>query len=485
MKFVEAQHAAAEHWDVVVVGSGFGAVFFLQKYLEHRPGDRVLVLERGRHNRHDWQLAFEENSDIEKTDVYARAGNDKEWDFTIGLGGSTNCWWGLTPRLHPRDFDIFTRTGVGADWPVRYDDLVPFYQQAEQTMMIAGSDELDAIYPGTKYVQPAHHLTTADEMIRARPGHHHYPMPTAKLSRAVGSRGRCCSNSTCNLCPTEAKFTALNGMQPVFSHPAVSICLKSTVEMLDVADGVVKSVKFSNAGRDYTVKCDLCVMGANAMQSPFIMLRSGIGGHGLGRYFGEKMLARIEVKLDGLDHFDGGTAATALNLSLLQEERDASRGSAVYIFDNSLYPGLRLDPPGRWRQTLPVEVYAEDLFDYDNGVFDEGGDRPVIRFKPWSDFAMRTLDHAMEALPGIVSALPVEEVGKPVIKPTLGHMQGTCRMGTNIENSVIDSDLIAHSTRNLVVVGTSIFPTAGSANPSLSAAALSLRAADRMWRQEA
>src|SRR5690606_18069205 len=43
----------------------------------------------------------------------------------IGLGGGTNCWFGQSPRLHPSDFALFTRYGVGRDWPVTYDELEP------------------------------------------------------------------------------------------------------------------------------------------------------------------------------------------------------------------------------------------------------------------------------------------------------------------------------------------------------------------------
>jgi choline dehydrogenase-like flavoprotein len=53
-------------------------------------------------------------------------------------------------------------------------------------------------------------------------------------------------------------------------------------------------------------------------------------------------------------------------------------------------------------------------------------------------------------------------------------------MGTGIENSVVDDHLVSHAVRNLVVVGTSVFPTSGSVNPTLTAAALSLRSAEHL-----
>lgn len=482
MKFISAHQAANDQsWDVVVIGSGFGSLFFLHKYLAHRPNDRILILEKGGHNTREWQLEKQLNSPIDNASTYRNGGKtDKPWAFTIGLGGSTNCWWGLTPRLHPTDFAVSTLTGTGVDWPLRYDDLVPYWQEAEQIMLVAGPDDLGEIYPGTApYAQPAHRLTTVDELIRGTKGHKHFAMPTAKLSRSAGDRGRCCSTSTCNLCPVNAKFTALNGMADVLSHPSVSICLDSEASYLDAAGGAVKSVRFRNADKDYTARCDFCVLGANAIHSPFIMLRSGISGHGVGRYLGEKMLANVEVKLDGLDHYDGGTATTAFNLTVLEEGRSAERASAVYIFKNGFEHGLRLEP-GRWRQSVPISIYVEDHFAYENGVFDDGGDKPLVKFNGFSSYCHAGLKHALERVPDIVANLPVESIDFVQIWPTMGHVQGSLRMGRSIEDSVVDSDLLCHSVRNLAVVGTSVFPTCGSANPSLTAAALSLRAAERL-----
>ncbi|QIG53196.1 GMC family oxidoreductase [Altererythrobacter sp. BO-6] len=479
MQFVTPDKAsAAAAWDVVIIGSGFGSLFFLYKYLQNRPHDRVLILEKGGYHNHEWQLQNQKNSEIDPLDTFRRGGEvEKPWDFTIGLGGSTNCWWGLTPRLHPTDFDLKTRLGFGADWPIRYDDLVPYWQEAERIMLIAGSPELERSYPGSSnYPQPPHRMTTADEMLVAAGDQHHFPMPTAKLSRSVSSRGRCCSSSSCNLCPVSAKFTGLNSMSDVLDHPSVSICINSEVHYIETASGVAKSVQFQSRGRDYTVSCDLCVLGANAIHSAFIMLRSGISGHGVGRYLGEKMLASVEVMFDGLNHYDGGTDSTAFNIGIVEDGRSKDHSSAVMVVQNGFKQGLRLEP-GRWRENMGLIFYVEDVFDHDNGVFDDGGDKPLVKFKGYSDYAMAGLQNALDCLPKILAPLPVESIRFHRIEPTMGHVQGSLRMGRSIEESVVDHNLVSHAIRNLIVVGTSTFPTCGSANPSLTAAALSLRAA--------
>ena len=61
-----------------------------------------------------------------------------------------------------------------------------------------------------------------------------------------------------------------------------------------------------------------------------------------------------------------------------------------------------------------------------------------------------------------------------------GHIMGTTRMGTNRSNSVVDSDCRVHGYENLFVAGSSVFPTGGYANPTLTILALALRLADTL-----
>ena len=479
MKFIDA-NKANDHWDIVVIGSGFGSIFFLKEYLEHKPEARVLILEWGQFNSAAWQLEHGLNSDIDRNATFTNQG-EKPWDFTIGVGGSSNCWWALTPRLHPSDFRIFTDHGVGADWPISYDELIPYYQKAEAIMLVAGPDDLDPFYPGTgKYPLPAHRLTTAEDMIRSSGDPYHFAIPNARASVATEKRGQCCAHGQCNLCPSGAKFTIIRDMEDVFQYPNVAVCPGSRALTIDTTAGIAQAVRFKNGAKEFLAKGDLIVLGANAIQSPFILLRSGIGGHGVGRYLGEKQLAKVEVYLDGLDHFDGGTASTGFNIGLVENNNRAEYGAALVLVDNILsFPGFRPEKD-RWRQVLPLSIYIEDVFDYENGVYDEGGDRPVVKFKGFSEYAQKGLNAAMDYLPKMLAPLPVERINFQQIWPTMGHMQGSLRMGLSKDNSVIDRDLLHHDIRNLVVVGTSTFPTTGSANPTLTAAALSLRAAERL-----
>lgn len=64
-----------------------------------------------------------------------------------------------------------------------------------------------------------------------------------------------------------------------------------------------------------------------------------------------------------------------------------------------------------------------------------------------------------------------------------GHIMGTYRMGANEKDSVVDSFQRSHDHDNLYLVGSGTFPTGGTANPTLTIAALALRTADRIAKR--
>ncbi len=66
-----------------------------------------------------------------------------------------------------------------------------------------------------------------------------------------------------------------------------------------------------------------------------------------------------------------------------------------------------------------------------------------------------------------------------------GHIMGTTRMGADSRTSVVDADLRAHDHRNLFILGSGVFPAVGAANPTLTIAALALRAVDPIRRAAA
>ena len=465
-----------EHFDVIIIGSGFGSAFYLHRLLDLGTAKRILVLEWGKHIPHEQQLLLDRNTDIPSTSTY-RSASPKPWNFTIALGGGTNCWFGQTPRFHPADFELKSRYGMVSDWPVTYAELEPDYLAAEQIMSVSGDPAMAQVLPRSGSVpQPPHRLTAPDRLMAGAQPDRHFAMPTARARVTTKSRSACCASFRCSRCPADAKFTANNGLMDLFSNEAVQLALEAKVIRFESSSNSVQSAIIEAGGREIRVSADRFVLGANAIHSPAILLRSGMGGGLTGAGLHESFGSHVEVYLDGLDNFDGSTITTGVNYSLYDGEHRSEAGAALLYFDNRWTHGLRAEP-GRWRQTLPIMIVTEDLPESENTVTIDANGNPVVAYKGPSDYAMRGQKRALDLLPQVLAPLPVEKIHFRNFRESESHLQGTLRMGSDPKTSVIDPKMVHHRWRNLTVVGTSAFPTCSAANPSLTAAALSLRAA--------
>jgi choline dehydrogenase-like flavoprotein len=437
------------------------------------------MLERGPYRSWDAQLERDENSAIPSNSTFRSVGKDKPWNFTIGYGGGTNCWYGTTPRLHPNDFRLKSLYGRGRDWPVSYEEMEPYYMAAEEIMDISGPDDLRIISPRSRpYPQPPHKFSAADRLMKKAQPDRHFVMPTARARVANAQRPGCCATFRCNLCPVQAKFTALNGFRHITEHPNVRILTEAEViEVERSGASSISAVRFRHASGEQRVGCDLCVLGANAIHSPAILLRSGIDEPLVGRGLNEQLGYAVEVLLDGLENLDGSTITTGANYSLYDGLFRAAYGGAFLVFDNRFPYGVRTEF-GRWRQTLAMNVTIEDeLLDQNRVAIDDSGE-VIVHFHGHSPYATRAAMRSLEELPKVLAPLPVEKIVFKGYRPSESHLQGTLRMGRTRVDSVIDGAQVHHDIRNLIVVGTSVLATCPPVAPSLTAAALSLRAAD-------
>lgn len=478
MRLVDAKSVSGGSFDLVVVGSGFGAGFFLWEFLRRRSEVRALIVEWGDFRTHAWQLENGKNADLKPEDTFATR-SEKKWNFTIGLGGGTNCWYAQTPRFHPNDFKLKSRYGVGNDWPLDYDELEPFYGMAEEIMSVSGDADMATMFPrSTPFPQPPHRMSSPDSIMKKAQPHQHFVMPTARARIATKGRGVCCASARCHLCPADAKFTWSNGLSAVFEHEGLSIALKSMAVRFEHNGNSVRALVFEHEGRQHRVSAELFVLGANAIHAPAILINSEIGGGVTGLGLHESYGADIEVFLDGVDNFDGSTITTGLNFGMYDGLFRSEYAAAMVYFENYWAHGFRPER-GKWRQTLPLMIITEDLLEPENVVTVEGGISHV-RHNGGSEYAKKGLQKALQRLPDLLSPLPVEQIVFRGLRGTEAHHQGTLRMGDDPAGSVVDRNQVHNRLRNLVVVGSSVFPTCSCANPSLTVAALSLRAAGKL-----
>jgi choline dehydrogenase-like flavoprotein len=138
------RYADADEVDLLIVGAGAGGSTLAQRLA--RRGWRIVVLESGPFwdPDRDWvsdeagqhQLFWNADRVIGGEDPVELGKNNSGH----GVGGSMIHYAGYTPRFHPSDFEVRSRDGVGADWPIRYRDLKAHYERVESELPVAGQD---------------------------------------------------------------------------------------------------------------------------------------------------------------------------------------------------------------------------------------------------------------------------------------------------------------------------------------------------------
>jgi choline dehydrogenase-like flavoprotein len=125
---------------------------------------------------------------------------------------------------------------------------------------------------------------------------------------------------------------------------------------------------------------------------------------------------------------------------------------------------------------MELKFIFEDLPQEKNRITMDSADNDVPRviYEGHSDYAQRGIDQLPQILPELLSPLPIERIGIGGINDTESHILGTTPMGNDPDTSIVDRFLIHHQIRNLLVLGSSAYPTGSPANPTLTLSALSL-----------
>jgi len=434
------------------------------------------------------------------------------------VGGTTWHWLGSTPRLLPSDFRMKTQFGVGRDWPLSYNDLEPFYVQAEKELGVAGDGHEDQGSPRSAgFPMPAVPISFLDKVIAksaATIGLRVLSTPQARNTETFNDRHHCVGNSNCiPICPIGAKYDAMIHIDRAVENGARLISNAVVHEVLLRPDGTARGVRFRRPnGSDDEVTARAVVLAAHAIETPKILLMSG-GGRGVANRSGQvgQNLMDHPIALSyGLSAQDEpvypqrGPLSTAgiesPRESAARGQKSAFRveigndgwrfpiGDPTFEFTQGPFPRLREGGAAlarRWEDHVAHEIrfasLLEQLPDRANTITpafdlvdDIGIPRPRITFSIDS-YTMGGFEDAQALHERLFVAMRARETVHTPFTFGAGHIMGTTIMGTDPANSVADGFGRSHDVRNMWIVGSSLFPTCGTANPTLTLAALALR----------
>jgi choline dehydrogenase-like flavoprotein len=433
------------------------------------------------------------------------------WSYVYGVGGSSLHWSGAALRFAAADFEMRSRFGVMEDWPLRLAELDPFYAQAEAALGVAGAPSERTGQPGPGIpgarTLPPHPLSPIDKAV-AKHLQPFSPLPQARPSRPIQGRPACCGSAVCELCPVDARFSALNGLSAVLEHPGLDLRQQTVAARLRVGPaGEVEGVETIEPGGARTlVRGRRYVLAANGIENPGLLLRSGLDGPAVGRYLFDHGHTTVTVTLrEELEPGVGDSLATGLAETFREGGFRAERSAAILSPYNPGTPispllsegivaresgdAVRADALGRWRRTVPFDMLTEDVPRPERRVTlspnrDSFG-LPLNRtaYPPPGPYEAKGIDAAVAALRERLAPLGVEAIAAGP-GPQGGHLMGTCRMGPP-GRGVVDGEMRHLEIENLFIAGSSAFPTYAPVHPTLTIAALALRLGEQLAREAA
>ena len=276
------RHPESDEVDLVVVGAGAGGSVLTQRLA--RAGWSVVCLDAGPFWDPDTDWVSDERAShtLYWTDPRQIGGKDPvplgSNNSGRGIGGSMIHYAGFTPRFHPSDFHTRTADGVGADWPIGYDDLKPHYQHLEAELPVAGQD-----WPWGdphRYPHHPHPVSGNGEIflrgaaaagITARVG------PVAITNGRFGNRPHCIYRGFClQGCKVNAKASPLITHIPDALAHGAEIRPDSHVTRVLVDDrtGRVTGVAYLRGGVEHRQRASAVAVAGYSIETPRLLLLS-------------------------------------------------------------------------------------------------------------------------------------------------------------------------------------------------------------------
>jgi len=513
------------HFDVIIIGSGAGG-----GTLAHRlapSGARILILERG-----DYVTREIENWSTRAVNVEGRYATKEVWRDTHGkplhphtnynVGGNTKFYGAALFRLRREDFgELRHHGGVSPAWPISYEDLEPYYTQAEHLYEVHGERGVDPTEPpaSAPYSRPPVSHEPRMQQLHddfARLGYRPFHVPLGiRLDERKRRTSACVRCATCDghPCLVNAKADAqVMCVDPALAYANVSLLTNALARRLETsASGrEVTSVVVERNGSMERYTAGLVVVACGAINSAALLLRSAsdrhpnglanssgvVGRHYMGHVNSVLMAVSkcpnptIFQKTLALNDFYFGTPEWQFPMGHISfvGKLDAVTLSAGAP---AIAPGWTLDLMAK--HSLDFWLTSEDLPDPNNRVTLDRDGNIVLTYKPNNEEGHRRLTGKLKSLMQQQTACSIHGhdchvglfarslfVGQRIPLAGVAHQNGTIRFGHDARTSALDVNCKAHDVDNLYVVDASFFPSSGAVNPALTIMANALRVGDHL-----
>lgn len=456
-------------YDVLVVGTGAGGGAAIWRMCEHwaGTGKRIGVVDAG------GLILPTHLNNVPTIGSERRVSYRLSYKFPIGqllpefpgvrqvygLGGRTLFWGSVSPRMHQSEF---------SDWPLSYEELSPFYNIAEQIMSV-----------GTDFTADS----TFQKILLQRLQKNGYPN-AAPSPLAIYTKASRFGQVFSTPFFSSIDFLAYGMNRHPFDLAVYARCVNVLTEKGRASGVRVITPDF----KSYVIRAKNVVLAASTIETPRILLSSGIPGAAIGHYLMDHSLINASAKFSRKQFPEiAGNAHILTPSSNIQPYQIQLLGGSDDIFWYQQYQYI----PFKEDLTVRFQGLGEVLPRFENQLFldpvlkDNYG-IPCIKIR----FSYHLQDYAIinrmasdfKEMAAAMGTSLLSEPGKPdicLVPPgTSYHEAGTCRMGDDPATSVTNRYGGVHGISGLYIADNSVLRSMGGTNPTLTTIALAIRTAD-------